>query len=261
MYTYTSIIISVQDLPCQDGCRCHYDINQRANIFSCTGLNYTALPKVVPNLTQWINFRKTNMTHLCGIYNYLKRPDTIITYLNLEASEIDLICQDALDEILNNSNIQTLSLAKNKLKEIPIIFNSTTGRLQQLWLGGNPVRCDCNMLWLIPWLNSTQVSGKRLVQDYKDVICSGGQWDGTPVYILDKVRMGCYPRQVARWIIVVSSTIGSVVLISVVVILTIWWKRNALRWIIYKNFDRLIGNPDENEDLEGIEFDAFLSFW
>ncbi len=224
-------------------------------------MNYTALPNVVPDLTQWINFRNTNMTNLCGVYNYLKGPKSDITVLNFDASKIDLLCQDALEEILNNSNIQSLILSKNRLRRIPNVFNFTMGKLQKLCLGGNPIRCDCSMLWLIPWLNSTRVTGKRLVQDYKDVICTGGLWDGTPVYNLDKVKMGCYPKQIPRWIIMVSSTIGAVALTSVVVILTVWWKRNAIRWIIYKNFDKLIGNPDENENLENVEFDAFLAFW
>ena len=117
------------------------------------------------------------------------------------------------------------------------------------------------MLWLISWLNNTRVSGQRLDQDYQDVICTGGQWNGTPVYKLNQVKMGCYPKNVATWIIIVSSVIGGLFLLSVIVTIIIHRKWNAVRWIIYKNFDALLGDPDRNEDLENMEFDAFLSFW
>ncbi len=117
------------------------------------------------------------------------------------------------------------------------------------------------MLWLISWLNNTRVSGQRLVQDYQDVICTGGKLDGTPVYTLNRVRMGCYPHKVERWIIVVACIVSGLILIFVLVTIIIHRKWNAVRWIIYKNFDKLLGDPDRNEDLENMEFDAFLSYW
>ncbi len=175
--------------------------------------------------------------------------------------QIKIICDTTLNEILQHSNVKSLNLANNKLAKIPKKFNQTISHLKELWLGGNPVQCDCDMLWLISWLNNTRVSGQRLVQDYQDVICTGGKLDGTPVYKLNQVQMGCYPEKVATWIIVVSSVIGSLLLLSVIVILIIHRKWNAVRWIIYKNFDKLLGNPDRNEDLDNTEFDAFLSYW
>ncbi len=117
------------------------------------------------------------------------------------------------------------------------------------------------MLWLISWLNDTRVSGKRLVQDYQDVICTGGKLNGTPVYTLSRVKMGCYPKKVARWIIAVSSISSGLILISVIMAIIVHRKWNAVRWIVYKNFNKLLGDPDRNEDLDSMEFDAFLSFW
>ncbi len=61
-------------------------------------------------------------------------------------------------------------------------------KVEELWLGGNPIQCDCDMLWLITWLNNTRVSGRRRVKDYQDVICTGGQLDGTLVYKIVKVK-------------------------------------------------------------------------
>ncbi len=220
------------------------------------------LPQSLPNLTNWIDFANTNNRKLCYMYSYLKKPESLVTRLNLRASNVQKICVDTLDEILLNSNIKWLDLAENNLTQIPSNLNKTTGNLANLWLGGNPVQCDCDMQWLIPWLNSTITSARgRLVQDYKDVICTGDQFNGIPVYKLTRVQMGCYPERVARWIIVVSSVTGGLLLFSVVVVLTIHRKWNAVRWIVYKNFDKLLGDPDRNEHIENTEFDAFLSYW
>ncbi len=183
--------------------------------------------------------------------NWVKFTNTSITYLR----------GTTLENILKRSKVKSLNLAHNNILRIPLILNQTIGKLDKLWLSGNPVKCDCDMLWLISWLNNTRVSGQRLVQDYQDIICTGGKLDGNPVYKVDKVKLGCYPEIVARWIIVVSSVTSGLILITVIVTIIIHRKWNAVRWILYKNFDKLLGDPDRNEILDNMQFDAFLSFW
>ena len=111
------------------------------------------------------------------------------------------------------------------------------------------------------WLeNATGASGHRLVQDYQDVICATGPLAGTPVYKLNRVTMGCYPRHVQIWIIVTACSVGGIILCIVVLILVIHRHRRLVRWLIYKNFDKIVGDPDRNEDITDKQFDAFISF-
>ncbi len=151
------------------------------------------------------------------------------------------------------------------LKSIPenlnhVSLKDTQSKLERLWLGGNPVQCDCDMVWLISWLNNTRVCGNRLVQDYQEIICTGGPLDGIPVYKLTRVQMGCYPKKVATWIIVVSSVTGGLMLIAVVLVILAYQHWVLIRWLMYKHFDKLVGNPDRMEDLTDMEYDAFLSY-
>ena len=59
---------------------------------------------------------------------------------------------------------------------------------------GNPIDCNCDMNWFSKWINSTTTpSGIRLVKDFRDVTCFGGERDGVPVYKLHEEMMGCLP--------------------------------------------------------------------
>ena len=56
------------------------------------------------------------------------------------------------------------------------------------------------MMWFADWLNHTDpvTHGRRIVRDYDKVMCEGGQWAGSQVYLLNLKEMGCYPNIVAR---------------------------------------------------------------
>ena len=117
--------------------------------------------------------------------------------------------------------------------------------LESLYLSGNPVECGCEMLWMANWMeNSTSASGHRLVPDYKNVICASGAEMGTPVYKINPVKMGCYPKRTKTWIVIVSSSVGGLILIATVIMILLHWHWRLVRWLVYKNFDKLLGDPD-----------------
>ena len=89
-----------------------------------------------------------------------------------------------------------LNLADNDLKTFPKTLNRTA--FSEVYLAGNPIDCNCDMLWFVDWLNSTDKSGSRIVKDYKRVLCAGGEWNGTQVYNLSPVRMGCFPKNIPK---------------------------------------------------------------
>ena len=252
--------LSVQPVLCGDSCLCQYNMIHRANMFNCSGPQHVTLPQTVPEYTNWITFTDALIGRLCSSYNYLTNLASTVTHLNLQSSNIESICPKTLDGILEYSNIKSLNLARNNLTQIPHIFNKVARNLKRLWIGGNPINCECDMLWLASWINNTRESGQRLVQDYQDVICTGGKVDGTPVYQLSSVAMGCYPKKADIWIFGCSITSG-LLLLSVIVVIILHRKWNAVRWIVYKNFDKLLGDPDRNEKIGEMEFDAFLSYW
>ena len=181
-----------------------------------------------------------------------------VTGLDLTGSKVGKICDGILDSILHTSHLIWLKLAENNLTEISQKFKSNY--LERLWLAGNPIRCRCDMVWMIDWLpNARAPSGGRLVQDYQDVKCGPGLQAGTPVYKLNRVDMGCFPKRIPTLTIKFLAIYGGIILLLFGGMLLIYRKRVLVRWLVYKHFGTLIGG-DSEENLNDMEYDAFLSY-
>ena len=183
--TFFSILES--PVRCSKRCECYYLQDQLANVFNCSNsrikLGYLKLSKE----TNWLVADSNRIPKLC-----LKFSLKNITYINLHSSRIALICDEFWDQILINKQLYHLNLANNSVRHVSqslkdLIF------LRKIYLGENPIECTCDALWFSDWLvNFTTQSGERIIQDFKDVRCLGGKWDGIPVYKLDPIAMQCY---------------------------------------------------------------------
>ncbi len=228
---------------------------------TCEDSKISSLPMNVPPFTDWIKIKKMDIGEFCTVNPYLSSEKGIISYLNIESSNIFSICDDTLKSVLHSRRLKKISFANNNLTSISKMWKTDSDHLERLWLGGNPIDCNCDMLWAMDWLeNATGASGHRLVQDYQNVICATGPEAGTPVYKINRVKMECYPKHTPMWIIITACSVGGVILCIVVSILLIHRQWRLFRWLIYKNFDKLIGDRDRNEAIVDRQFDAFISF-
>ncbi len=250
-FTATGVECSIQ-------CLCHYDQLKKVNIMTCKSEALTALPSVVPEFTDWIMLKNMNRRNLCTID---MGPYESISHFYLESSNISQICDSTLKDLLSSRKLKYLSFANNNISYFSPTWKTLNSHLDKLWLGGNPIKCTCDSIWMMDWLeNSTGASGQRLVQDYQNVICASGAEIGTPVYKINRIKMKCYPQKIPVWIVSTASSISGIVLCVVVILLLIHKHRRQIRWLIYKNFDKIIGNPEPNEDVTDRQFDAFISF-
>ncbi len=201
------------------------------------------------------------MRELCGEYQYLQ-PDSInVTLLNLARSKVSRICDDVLYSLLRTSHLKWFNLRENELTEISQKFKYMSNYLEGLWLGGNPICCGCEMIWMIDWIgNATAPSGGRLVQDYQEVLCGPGLQAGTPVWKLNRVQLGCFPKHIPPSTIIVLGAFGGFVILGLVMMTMVYKNRVLARWLVYKHFGKLIG-VDSDENLDDMEYDAFLSYW
>ena len=120
-----------------------------------------------------------------------------IQHFDLQNSGLCNITEDFFSKITAMKKSKFLNLAHNDLKDFPKSLNGTS--FSQVYLAGNPIDCNCQMLWFADWLNVTDPhSENRIVKDYKQVLCAGGKWNGTQVYKLNAEQMGCYPKIIAK---------------------------------------------------------------
>ena len=156
---------------------------------NCSQTNITSLEELpIPNATMWLVAKSNDIPNL----EWSENLDTI-QHFDLQNSDVLHIADNFFSKIKSINKTKFLNLANNDLKYFPKTLSGTN--FSQVYLAGNPIDCNCQMLWFANWLNATE---PRIVQDYKQVLCAGGKWDGTQVYKLNAKQMGCYPKNIPK---------------------------------------------------------------
>ena len=236
---------------CGTRCQCYY-VQDVGNTLNCSSRNLTSLPSntEVPNITDYLNLSKNNINVLDGNQNYTRTIFGIILSNNT-ISDI----KDEFLENLENGKIEVLDLRNNSLKRLPHkITNLST--LREIWLSNNPFVCDCDMLWMKNWMETFNKSGKMVVRDYYALQCVNGLG---PVYDLDPVKMGCFPRGLTLWekILIGLSVIIAIAIVIAIIAISRRWEE--VKWFMYLHFD-ILGTSDKKDDLEHAENDALVSY-
>ena len=153
-------------------------------------------------------------------------------------------------------------LSENNLKRLPAEVQELTN-LEKVWLRGNPIHCDCDMTWMIDWINNfrTTTTGERVVVDYAQFKCHSGKMGGQPIYKLNRVDLGCYPQDWTteqKLIVGLSISIGTIIIVAMVII-GLYSRRGRFFMYYYLKMDT-IPPDDQNEDLKDIEYDAFFCY-
>ena len=166
---------------------CHYNWQEKANVLNCSNTNITSLRLQFPNGTNWLIAKSNHIPQLDWSKNLSN-----IEHFDLQNSCIQHIANDFVFKIQTMKKAKFLNLANNYLRSFPKSLKGTN--FSEVYLAGNPIDCNCHMLWFAEWLNTTEPkSQNRIVKDYDQVLCMEGQWNGTQVYKLSAELMGCLP--------------------------------------------------------------------
>ncbi len=278
--------ISVFPLPCTDQCFCFYSVDGEANSMNCSFSNMTQFPDEILPRTQQLIMTGNNLEMFYLPYNksdilYLKTMDLV----NNSIRGFD----EASFKALLLSGI-SLKLSGNNLKEIPAKiadFNLTA----DIWLGRNPYECHCDMMWMRDWLQNASH-----VMDRDEIKCGPGKYQGMqtaitlfvcllilckcnqhltavffaqipsrlkmfalkftgiPIVKMNRKSMGC--MNFPLWI---GITIGSVAIAVIVVIIVANRKWEAIKLFLFMRFNVTV-NDDPPEDVDDLEFDAFVTY-
>ena len=215
------------------------------------------LPAKIPNMTNWLTISGGNIGHLCKNNSYFDQ----ISTLNLSTNGITSICESFLESVMKPNVTKLLDLSGNKITSLPKII--LQGHFETIWLSGNEFECICDMLWMAKWLDESILpSGGHLVHDYNKVICNNNRYKGIPIFKMNATYMNCLPllREMPAWGIGLISGAGVLIIVFVIAMIAIARRWNAVKFWMYMHFDILDKNDDDLGRLDGIQFDALLSY-
>ena len=199
-------------------------------------------------------------TELSASYGYLYK----LKYLDLHNNSIVKVTENFWNNLLHNRNLTWLNLANNRINALPRKVEQLV-LLEKIWLEGNPFHCDCSMTWMISWLNNfTTYSGEHIIQDYQKLTCHSGKAKGLPISTLNRVILGCYPKELTTWqkiTIGVGSGVG-LILIVFLLVKFIQILRDFRFFLFHKLkiHSVLKINNDNEETIEDKKYDAYLSY-
>ncbi len=171
-------------------------------------------------------------------------------------TNISIISEEFIQDANFHSSLKVLNLTNNKIRNIPKEIHHLD-KIEEIYLSGNPFDCDCDMTWMITWLNNVS----SVVKDYKQITCGHGKYKGIPIHVLSPVVLGCYPH---TWTTAEKAGLsGAAFIVIIVFILTVLGLRKSreVKFLLYY-YLRLdtVPKDDKSEDLDGIEYDAFLCY-
>ena len=239
-------------------CYCHYELNKRVNIYNCSSQAIETLPETIPNLTDWVSLENNKISNLYDSIGFIDK----IRSLNLRNNQISFIPGSFITQIIKSKKIKELNLARNKMISISKAMKNLT-HMEKIWLSGNPFHCDCEMTWMIGWLNNfTTYSKEHIIVDYKHLKCHSGKLKGLPIFVLNEVLLGCYP---SHWtsgqkVGVGVSTAALLVIISVLLIWTLKRSREFKFFVYYYLKLDTVPKDDKDENVDNMEYDAFFCY-
>ena len=250
-YPLSYPIFLVYPRRCGNRCECYF-VQDVGNTQNCSSRNLTSLPpnKEVPNITDYLNLSKNNINILDGNQRYFRT----IYGLMLSNNTISNITDKFLEN-LGNGKIEVLDLRNNFLKRLPHKITSLS-TLREIWLRNNPFVCDCDMLWMKDWMETFNKSDNMVVKDYYTLQCKNGLG---PIYDLDPVKMGCFPRELTLWEKILIGLSVVIVIAIVIAIIAISRRWDEVKWFMYLHFN-ILDTSDGKEDLSCVENDALISY-
>ena len=171
--------------------------------------------------------------------------------MDISFSGLQFIDDTFFTHLAKRSIMRNVNLASNGLKSLPKSIRKL--HLIALSISDNPYHCDCSIMWMRDWL--LQLSTLN-TSDYTNAICKSGSMIDTPIYLIDSSQMGCDQSNI--WFPVLL--IGGILIMIVITVALLVKYSDAIAFFLYLRFDIMIGRDSVTEDIDNMEFDAFVTY-
>ena len=218
------------------------------------------LPISVLNDTDVLLMENTDITHLVGSDQLLNS----IEFLDVSSNKIRYMSNGFIKHVNNSKTLKGLDLRHNSLTRIPREMMQWKS-LESIWLSGNPIYCDCSMIWTIEMLNNFTTSSKsHVIVDYKEVKCHSKLMKNIPVYVLNPVAMGCYPPKLTlpqKVGIGLGSVLALLTVLTLVVVSLVARYPREIKFLIYYYLKLdTVPKDDKDENVDNMDYDAFFCY-
>ena len=228
-------------------CRCYHRQDLRVNVYDCS--HGDRFPVRVPYNTNWLICSNSNISNFPNNIPYLEN----ITKINISSNYLHTIPENILS--MDFKELKTLDVSNNRFSSIPKKLEQLD-TLEEVYISDNPIYCNCDMLWLISWMNKFLPDGTRIVRDYEKVKCSTGK----QIYKLTAVEMGCFPKELTSWQEAILGAGGGIIIIIIVTTIIVAKRWNEVKWFLFFHFNIRDKRDDDVNILVGKKWDAMISY-
>ena len=205
----------------------------------------------IPNNTDWLLCSHSGIQNFAHNIPFMEN----ITKLDISNNNLHTIPEHTLSSL---NKLIILDISYNNLSSLSIELQHLAN-LEAAYIAGNPITCNCDMLWLIYWLNKFLPDGTRVVRDYEKVECSDMS-KGKLIYKLTAVEMGCFPKKLTSWQIAILGVGGGIIILVLIATTLVAKRWNEVKWFLFFHFN-IRDKRDEDENmLKGMKWDAMISY-
>ena len=241
----------VTPVPCLNHCHCYHRQDFSVNVYDCS--QGQGFPINIPNNTDWLFCSNSHISTLPDDIPFMKN----ITNLNISNNNIQTISEKSLTALVNFRKLKTLDISKNNFSIIPKQFQHLV-KLEAVYMANNSINCNCDMLWLVSWINNFVLpGGNRIVRGYETVTCFH---TNKQIYKLTAVEMGCFPKELTSWQMAILGVGGGIIIFVVIAVIAVAKRWNEVKWFLFFHFNIRDKRDDDVNTLKGMKWDAMISF-
>ena len=238
-------MIVVTPVPCLDNCHCYHRQDLGVNVYDCSHGN--GFPMRIPNNTDLLLYSSLNIHNLPDAIPYLEN----ITKINKSNNNLQTIPQNTLSALVNFNKLKTLDISNNQFSVLPKELQHLD-KLEAAYTADNPITCNCDMLWLISWINNT-----RIVRDNEKVKCSK---TSKVISTLTRVEMGCFPKELTSWQKSILGVGGGIIILVVIAIIVVAKRWKEVKWFLFFHFNIRDKRDEDVNMLARMKWDAMISY-